>query len=134
MQPRRDPTKTALWAVALALLFARSASAHNGRRAREGRAFGDAILRVFDRGRFIPRSRIWCPGAINLCQDRKAAIMTPPSLPSIVFEAYRIEHPETKIRTSGYYLPIVFDVALAGLTSAKPLIARASAVLDTQVR
>jgi hypothetical protein len=40
------------------------------------------------------------------------------------FDAYRIGHPDTKLRLSGYYLPIGFNMGFVGLASDARLIDR----------
>ena len=46
------------------------------------------------------------------------------------FDAYRIGHPDTKLRLSGYYLPIGFNMGFVGPASDAGLIDRVNAALE----
>ena len=50
------------------------------------------------------------------------------------FDAYRIEHPDTKLTSSGYYLPVGFNMGFVGLRSEPRLIAQASAAIDAHAQ
>lgn len=46
------------------------------------------------------------------------------------FDAYKMEHPETKIATTGYYFSIGFNVAFVGLKKDQALLDQVSKVID----
>jgi hypothetical protein len=48
-------------------------------------------------------------------------------------DAYRIEHPDSKIAPSGYYLPIGFNMGLVGLASASPLVEQADRAIEAML-
>ena len=61
---------------------------------------------------------MWCRGAASFCRGWKAATIEATLIPVHRFDAYRIGHPDTKLRLSGYYLPIGFNMGFVGLASA----------------
>jgi ABC-type amino acid transport substrate-binding protein len=96
----------------------------------EGGTLGDAILMGFDGGRFIPHITHLVPGRGQLLPGLESGDYAATLIAVHRFDAYRADHPETKIRASGYYLPIGFNMAFVGLTSEDALINRANAALD----
>ena len=50
------------------------------------------------------------------------------------FDAYRLQHPDTKLTLSGYYLPIGFNMGFVGLGSDSQLIEQASAAIDAMLQ
>jgi hypothetical protein len=96
----------------------------------EGGTLGDAILMSFDRGRFIPQITHLVPGRGQLLPGLESGDYAATLIPVHRFDGYRADHPDTKIRASGYYLPIGFNMAFVGLTNEEPLIVRVNAALD----
>jgi hypothetical protein len=96
----------------------------------EGGTLGDAILMGFDGGRFIPQITHLAPGRGQLLPGLESGNYADTLIPIHRFDAYLADHPDTKIRPSGYYLPIGFNMAFVGLTSEEPLIARVNDALD----
>jgi ABC-type amino acid transport substrate-binding protein len=96
----------------------------------ESSTLGDAILMSYDHGRFIPRITHLVPGRGELLPKLEKGDYDATLIPVHRFDAYRIEHPDTGIKLSGYYFPVGFNMGFVGLANAAPLIERANAALD----
>ena len=100
----------------------------------ETSTLGDAILMSFDHGRFIPRITHVVPGRGELFPKLEQGEYDATLIALHRYDAYRIEHPDTGIKPSGYYFPIGFNMGFVGLASEAPLIERVNAVLDTMLK
>jgi ABC-type amino acid transport substrate-binding protein len=100
----------------------------------EGGTFADAILMSFDHGRLISRITDLVPGRSELLPKLEKGDYDAALIPLHRFDAYRIEHPDTAIKPSGYYYPIGFNMGFVGLANATPLIERANAALDDMLK
>jgi hypothetical protein len=100
----------------------------------ETSTLGDAILMSFDHGRFIPRITHLVPGRGELFPKLEKGDYDATIIPVHRFDAYRIEHPDTGIKLSGYYFQIGFNMGFVGLANAAPLIERANAALDDMLK
>jgi ABC-type amino acid transport substrate-binding protein len=96
----------------------------------EAGTLGDTILMTFDHGRFISRISHLVPGRGELFPRLESGESDATLIAVHRFDAYRIEHPDTKITASGYYLPIGFNMGFVGLANDTQLIERASAAID----
>ncbi len=100
----------------------------------ETSTLGDAILMSFDHGRFIPRITHLVPGRGELFPKLERGDYDATIIPVHRFDAYRIEHPDTEIKPSGYYFRIGFNMGFVGLASAAPLIERVNVALDDMLK
>jgi hypothetical protein len=99
----------------------------------EGGTLPDAILMSFEGGRYVSHITHFVPGRGELWPalergDYDATL-------DIVhrFDAYRISHPDTAIKLSGFYLPVGFNMGFVALASEANLIERANAVLGAML-
>lgn len=99
----------------------------------EAGTLGDAVLMTFDHGRFVSRIAHVAPGRGELFPRLESGEFYATIVPIHRFDAYRLEHPDTKIAPSGYYLPIGFNMGFVGLAGAAPLIQQASTAIDDMV-
>jgi ABC-type amino acid transport substrate-binding protein len=100
----------------------------------ESGTLSDMLLMTFDKGRLIPRVTHLIPGRNELFAKLESGAVDATVVPVHRFDAYRIEHPDTKISTTGFYLPIGFNMGFIGLATNAALIARANVALDEMLR
>jgi ABC-type amino acid transport substrate-binding protein len=100
----------------------------------EGGTLADAILMNFDHGRLIPDITHVVPGRGELLPRLESGDYEATLVPVHRFDAYRIGHTDTKLRLSGYYLPIGFNMGFVGLASDAGLIDRVNAALEGMLR
>jgi ABC-type amino acid transport substrate-binding protein len=100
----------------------------------EAGTFADAILMSFDHGRLISRITHLVPGRGELLPKLEKGEYDATLIPLHRFDAYRIEHPDTGIKPSGYYFPIGFNMGFVGLATAAPLIERVNDALDEMLK
>ena len=100
----------------------------------EGGTLADAILMNFDHGRLIPDITHVVPGRGELLPRLESGDYEATLIPVHRFDAYRIGHTATKLRLSGYYLPIGFNMGFVGLASDAGLIDRVNAALEGMLR
>jgi ABC-type amino acid transport substrate-binding protein len=100
----------------------------------EGGTLADAILMSFDHGRLIPDITHMVPGRGELLPRLESGEYEATLIPVHRFDAYRIEHPDTKLRPSGYYLPIGFNMGLVGLAREAGLIDRVNVALEGMLK
>ena len=75
-----------------------------------------------------------CRGAANCFRALESGEADATLIPVHRFDAYRIEHPDTKLAPSGYYLPIGFNMGFVGLASGVTLIEQANAAIDAMLK
>jgi ABC-type amino acid transport substrate-binding protein len=100
----------------------------------EAGTLGDAVLMTFDRGRLISRIAHVVPGRGELFPRLETGEADATLIPVHRFDAYGIQHPDTKLTLSGYYLPIGFNMGFVGLSNDWQLIERASAAIDDMLK
>jgi len=100
----------------------------------EGGTLGDAILMTFDHGRLISHISHVVPGRGELFPRLESGESEATIVPVHRFDAYRLEHPDTRLTPSGYYLPIGFNMGFVGLASDPQLIERANAAIDGMLK
>ena len=66
-------------------------------------------------GRLISRITHLVPGRGELLPKLEKGEYDATLIPLHRFDAYRIEHPDTGIKPSGYYFPIGFNMGFVGL-------------------
>jgi ABC-type amino acid transport substrate-binding protein len=100
----------------------------------EAGTFGDAVLMTFDHGRLVSRIAHVVPGRDQLFPRLESGEADATLIPVHRFDAYRIQHSDTKLTLSGYYLPIGFNMGFVGLSNHSQLIERASAAIDAMLK
>ena len=100
----------------------------------EAGTLGDVILMTFDHGRFVSQITHLVPGRGELFPRLESGAADATLVPVHRLDAYRIEHPDTKLTPSGYYLPIGFNMGFVGLSSERLLIDQASAAIDAMLK
>jgi ABC-type amino acid transport substrate-binding protein len=94
----------------------------------------DAILMSFDHGRLIPHIAHVRPGRGELFPRLEQGEADATLIPIHRFDAYRIEHPDTQLVASGFYLPIGFNMGFVGLASDGQLLEQASVAIEAMLR
>jgi ABC-type amino acid transport substrate-binding protein len=100
----------------------------------EGGTLADSILMTVEHGRFIPAVTHMVPGRGELLPRLEAGDYQATLIPIHRFDAYRLDHPDTKLRPSGYYLPVGFNMGFVGLATQADLIERVNAALDAMLK
>ena len=81
----------------------------------EAGTLSDAILMTFERGRFVSQISHAVPGRRELFPGLEAREADATLIPVHHFDVYLIEHPDTMLAPSGYFLPVGFNTGLFGL-------------------
>jgi ABC-type amino acid transport substrate-binding protein len=84
----------------------------------EAGTLSDAILMTSEHGRFVSKISHVVPGRGELFPRLEAGEADATLVPVHRFDAYRIEHPDTKLAPSGYFLPVGFNMGFVGLRMA----------------
>jgi hypothetical protein len=100
----------------------------------EAGTLGDAILMSYDHGRLISQITHMVPGHGELLPRLERGDYDATFVAQHHFDAYRIDHPETRLKPTGYYFPIGFNMGFVGLASAADLIARADLALGDMLK
>jgi len=100
----------------------------------EAGTLGDAILMSYDHGRLISQITHMVPGHGELLPRLERGDYDATFVAQHHFDAYRIEHPDTKLKPTGYYFPLGFNMGFVGLASAADLIAHVDAALDDMLK
>lgn len=96
----------------------------------EGGTLGDVILMGFDHGRFISHITHVVAGRGELLPRLERGDYDATLIAVHRYDAYRMEHPDTGVKPSGYYFPIGFNMGFVGLANEAPLIERVNVALD----
>jgi hypothetical protein len=83
----------------------------------EAGTLSDAILMTFERGRFVSQISHAVPGRGELFPRLEAREADATLILVHHFDVYLIEHPDTKLAPSGYFLPVGFNTGFVGLAS-----------------
>lgn len=100
----------------------------------EAGTLGDVVLMTFEHGRFASRISHVMPGRAELFPRLEAGEADATLIPVHRFDAYLIEHPDTKLAPSGYVLPVGFNMGFVGLTTGSQLIERANAAIEAMLK
>jgi Bacterial extracellular solute-binding proteins, family 3 len=100
----------------------------------EAGTLGDAILMSYDHGRLISQITHMVPGHGELLPRLERGDYDATFVAQHHFDAYRIDHPETRLKPTGYYFPLGFNMGFVGLASAADLIARADLALGDMLK
>jgi len=95
----------------------------------EGGSFADAILMLYQNGRLVPQITHFAPGGGQVLVKLESGDIDATFLSLARFDAYRLEHPDTQIRDSGFNYPVAFNLGYAALSSQGELIAKINTVL-----
>jgi ABC-type amino acid transport substrate-binding protein len=99
----------------------------------EAGTLGDVILMTFDHGRFIPRIAHVVPGRDQLFPKLESGEADATIVPVHRFDRYLLEHPDTGIAPSNFYLPVGFNMGFVGLASEASLIERVNTALGAML-
>jgi ABC-type amino acid transport substrate-binding protein len=88
----------------------------------ESGTLANAVLMLFGDGRFADRITHVVPGRDELLPKLERGDYDATLIALRRFDAYRAEHPDTKLIASGYYLPIGFNMGFVGLSTDRDLL------------
>lgn len=101
----------------------------------ESGTLADAILMVFDDGRLVNRITHLVPGRSKLLARMEAGDFDATLIDLRRYDAYRAAHPDTKLKLSGYYHRIGFNMGFVGLSTEAGLIGQVNqAIADMQAK
>ncbi|MBR0795938.1 transporter substrate-binding domain-containing protein [Bradyrhizobium jicamae] len=96
----------------------------------ESGTLGDAILMTFDKGKLIDDITHLVPGRSDLLGELDRGEFDATLLDLRRFDAYRMNHADTKITASGYYYPIGANRGYVALDSDRTLLDAVNKVLS----
>jgi ABC-type amino acid transport substrate-binding protein len=82
----------------------------------------DAILMTYADGKLVDRITHLVPGRSQLLAELERGAFDATLVELRRFDAWRAEHPNTRIHLSGYQYPIGFNIGFVGLSTEAPLI------------
>ncbi len=88
----------------------------------ESGTLANAVLMLFGDGRYADQITHLVPGRDELLPRLEKGDYDATLVALRRFDAYRAEHPQTKLVPSGYYLPIGFNIGFVGLSTDRDLI------------
>jgi ABC-type amino acid transport substrate-binding protein len=100
----------------------------------EGGTLADAVLMLFDDGRFADQITHVIPGRGELLPRLEQGQYDATLVELRRFDAYRAAHPETKLAPSGYYFPIGFNIGFVGLSVDRDLIEQVDRALSDMLK
>ncbi len=95
----------------------------------EAATLADSILMTYDDGRFVNHITHLVPGKGELLPRLEQGGFDATLVPLHRFDAYRAQHPETRLKPSGYYHRIGFNMGFAALSSEAALLEQVNAAL-----
>ncbi len=95
----------------------------------EERTLGDAVLMTYGGGMLIGRITHVVPGR-GLFESIERGDQDATLVELHQFDAYRLQHPDTGLSSSGHYHSIGFNIGAVGLASEGPLMAEVDAAID----
>ncbi len=95
----------------------------------EAATLADSILMTYGDGRFVDHITHLVPGRGELLARLEQGGFDATLVPLHRFDAYRAEHPETRLKLSGYYHRIGFNMGFVGLASEAALLGQVNAAL-----
>ena len=96
----------------------------------EAATLADAILMLYDNGAFVDEIRHLVPGRHELLPRLEKGDYQASLVELRRFDAYRATHPDTKLRPTGYYYRVGFNIGFVGLASEPGLIARVDRAIE----
>jgi ABC-type amino acid transport substrate-binding protein len=101
----------------------------------ESGSLGDAILMTFDKGKLIDDITHLVPGRSDMLGELERGEFDATLLDLRRFDAYRAEHPDTRITASGYYYPIGANRGYVALETDKTMLEAVNrALADLQAK
>jgi len=96
----------------------------------EAATLEDAILMLYDNGVLVDQITHLVPGRNELLPRLEKGDFEATLVELRRFDAYRAEHPDTKIKPTGYYYRVGFNMGFVGLDGEAPLIAQVNHALE----
>ncbi len=96
----------------------------------EAGTLSDTILMLYHDGALVDDIVHFVPGRGELLPRLEKGEFDATLIDLRRFDAYRAEHPNTRIRPTGYYYPVGFNMGFVGLASEAALIAEVDRALD----
>jgi ABC-type amino acid transport substrate-binding protein len=100
----------------------------------EAGTLSDAILMTFEGGRFISKISHIVPGRGELFPLLEAGQADATLIPVHRFDAYVMEHPDTRMSPSGYYHSVGFNMGFVGLAAGPQLIEHANGAIEAMLK
>ncbi len=95
----------------------------------EAGSFPDTVLMVFGNGRLVDRIHHIMAGRGELLAQLEQGVYDATLVDLRRFDAYRAAHPETKVKATGYYYRIGFNMGFVGLATDAALLAQVNAAI-----
>lgn len=95
----------------------------------EETTLADAVLRAYGGGQFMEQITHVVPGR-GLLDGLEGGNYDAVLVELSEFDAYRQQHPQTRLRASGYYHSLGFNMGFVGLATEAALVAEVGSVLD----
>jgi ABC-type amino acid transport substrate-binding protein len=96
----------------------------------EAGTLSDTILMLYDDGALVDRITHFVPGRGELLPRLEKGEFDATLVDLRRLDAYRAEHPDSRIKPTGYYYPVGFNMGFVGLDSEAALIAEVNRALD----
>jgi ABC-type amino acid transport substrate-binding protein len=98
-----------------------------------GGSFADAILMLYRKGALIDHITHYPPGHDTLLAALEAGEIDAALIALHRFDAYRGEHPNTRLRGSGFNYPLALNLGYVALSENTALLDRVNTVLDSML-
>jgi ABC-type amino acid transport substrate-binding protein len=98
-----------------------------------GGTFADAILMLYHKGALIDRITHYRPGRDDLLGALEAGEVDATLVALHRFDAYRREHPGTRLRGTGFNYPLALNLGYVALAGNAELLDRVNAALDSML-
>jgi hypothetical protein len=96
----------------------------------EAATLPDAVLMLYHDGALVDHIVHFVPGRSELLPRLEKGEFDATLVDLRRFDAYRAEHPDTRIKPTGYYFPVGFNMGFVGLETEAALIAEVNRALD----
>jgi ABC-type amino acid transport substrate-binding protein len=93
-------------------------------------SFADVVLMLFGNGRLVDRLTHVIPGRGTLLPGLEKGDYDAVLVDLRRLDAYRAEHPDTRLTASGYYYRVGFNIGLVGLATDMALIGQVDTAID----
>lgn len=98
-----------------------------------GGTFADAIVMLYNKGKLVDRVTHYPPGRDALLSGLEAGEIDAALIALHRFDAYRLEHPDTRLRGTGFDYPLALNLGYVSLSENAALIDRVNTVLDSML-
>ena len=96
----------------------------------EAATLGDAILMLYEHGALVDQITHLVPGRSELLPHLERGDFDAAIIDLRSFDAYRAEHRDTRIKASGFYYKVGFNMGFVGLSTSAPLIEKVNAAIE----